>query len=360
MEPAAVLICNCKDFARRGLPALRGDEMTNRERALATLGHRQPDRTPYSVEFTVPAHEAMVRYSGDPDFEAGLDNCFTRLSTETDTCWREVEPGIWEDEWGVRWNRTVDKDIGTPCNLVVTPANVDTFAVPDPDDATRWAAYPETIAANPDGFFVARIGFSLFERAWTLSGMEDLLAAMVLDKPFAHRLLDRILEFNLGIIERACSYPVDVMSFGDDWGQQHGLLMGYRLWCEFIRPRIEQMYVLAKRHGKYVRIHSCGKVDELFPDLIERGVDIFNPFQPEVIDVFEAKRKYGRDLSFHGGISTQRTLPYGTPQQVRDEVRRLMDEVGKEGGLIAAPAHAIPGDAKPENMAAMFEVLNEG
>lgn len=334
--------------------------MTNRERVLATLAHRQPDRTPYSIGFTVPAYQAMVRYTGDPDFSRTLSNCLFGLSTEPAAGWREVEPDLWEDQWGVRWNRSVDKDIGVVCNQVVTPANVDAFQAPDPDDPSRWAPYAETIASHPDGFFVAELGFSLFERAWTLTGMEDLLAAMVLDKRFAHRLLDRVLEFNLRIIERACSYPIDAMYFGDDWGQQHGLIMGYKLWCEFIRPRVAQMYALAHRYGKFVVIHSCGKVDELFPDLIEAGVNVFNPFQPEVIDVFEAKRRYGRDLTFHGGISTQRTLPYGTPQQVRDEVRRLIDEVGKDGGLIAAPAHAIPGDARPENIAAMIETLEEG
>ncbi len=334
--------------------------MTNRERVLATLGHRQPDKTPYSIGFTVRAHEAMVEYTGDPSFAAKLDNCLTGLSTEPRDGWREVEPDIWEDQWGVRWNRTVDKDIGVVCNQVVTPANVDTFAAPDPADPTRWAPYAAAIAGKPDGFFVADLGFSLFERAWTLTGMEDLLAAMVLDKPFAHRLMDRVLEFNLDIIERACGFPIDAMYFGDDWGQQHSLIMGYKLWCEFIRPRIAQMYALTHKLGKYVVIHSCGKVDELFPDLIECGVNVFNPFQPEVIDVFEAKRRFGKDLTFHGGISTQVTLPYGTPQQVRDEVRRLIDEVGKDGGLIVSPAHAIPGDAKPENIAAMIEVLEEG
>jgi len=117
------------------------------------------------------------------------------------------------------------------------------------------------------------------------------------------------------------------------------------------------MYQAVRSKGKYVFIHSCGKVDELFPDLIEAGLHCFNPFQPEVINVFEAKRRYGGRLTFYGGISTQRTLPYGTPAQVREEVKRLLDEVGKNGGLIASPAHDIPADAKPENIAAMLDVL---
>jgi len=159
------------------------------------------------------------------------------------------------------------------------------------------------------------------------------------------------------VIDAACSWPIDGMRFGDDWGHQRGLIMGRALWKELIGPRVRQMYQAVKARGKRVFIHSCGKVDELFPDLIECGVDVFNPFQPEVMDVYAVKKQFGDRLSFFGGISTQKTLPFGTPAQVREEVKRLLDQVGRQGGYIASPAHDIPKDAKPENIAAMIEVL---
>jgi uroporphyrinogen decarboxylase len=118
------------------------------------------------------------------------------------------------------------------------------------------------------------------------------------------------------------------------------------------------MYETVKAHGKKVIIHCCGKVDEILPELIELGVDLFNPFQPEVMDVYRIKKQFGGEIGFWGGISTQQLLPFGTPEQVREEVRRLLDKIGRDGGYIAAPAHAIPGDAKPENIDAMIEVLN--
>ena len=99
--------------------------------------------------------------------------------------------------------------------------------------------------------------------------------------------------------------------------------------------------------------------DGRFPELIECGLNIFNPFQPEVIDVFESKRRYGDRLSFYGGISIQKTLPYGTVGQVKDEVRRLIKVVGENGGYIASPSHDLPADAKAENIAAMIEVLQD-
>lgn len=335
--------------------------MNNRERVIAALTHQQPDWVPYDVKFTQKASARMAEFLGDPDVAAklGLKNCLTWLGCEPLGSWREVEPDIWEDQFGVRWNRAIDKDIGNVCNRLITAENLGTYRFPDPDDPTRYAAYADAVKEKGERFLLANLGFSLFERAWTLVGMEELLMAMVSDKRFVHDLLDRILQFNLRIIERACAFDIDAMMFGDDWGMQTGVMMGPRLWREFIRPRIQQMYGLVKSKGKFVFIHSCGKVDELFPDLIECGLDVFNPFQPEVMDVFEVKRQYGNHLSFFGGISTQRTLPYSTVEQVKEEVRHLLRVAGQGGGYIAAPAHDIPGDARPENIVAMLEVLQQ-
>jgi uroporphyrinogen decarboxylase len=300
----------------------------------------------------------MVEYYGDPDFESRLGNCFTWLRPHPpERRYVEVDPDVWRDEFGVQWDRHVDQDIGVVCNRLVTPENVKSFAFPDPHDPTRYESFDEVIAANQDTAVLVSLGFSLFERAWTLAGMENVLMAMVADKKFAHTLLDRILEFNLAIIENACAHEMGIFRFGDDWGHQRGVLMGPQLWREFIKPRFAQMCRLVKSKGKFTMLHCCGKVDELFPDMIECGLDIFNPFQPEVMDVFEVKKRYGDDLTFYGGISIQRTLPFGTTRQVKDEVRWLIDIVGESGGYIASPSHDIPRDARPENIAAMMEVL---
>ncbi|HET6454210.1 MAG TPA: uroporphyrinogen decarboxylase family protein, partial [Armatimonadota bacterium] len=132
-----------------------------------------------------------------------------------------------------------------------------------------------------------------------------------------------------------------------------------KTWERFLMPRLARQYAAAKDAGKLVTIHSCGKVQEVFLRLIEIGLDCFNPFQPEVMDVYEIKRVFGDRLSFWGGISTQRLLPYGTPDEVKVEARRMMREVGRDGGYILAPAHSIPGDARPENILALIEVVNE-
>jgi uroporphyrinogen decarboxylase len=335
-----------------------GGEQTSRDRVMAALSHCRSDKVPYDIRFTQPAQATMTRFYGDADFDAALGNCFTWLRPHPPGArFVEVASDVWEDEFGVRWDRRVDKDIGVVCNRLVTPENVDTFAMPDPDDPARYAFFDEAIARADGTAVLVSLGYALFERAWTLAGMENVLMAMATDRPFINRLLDRILEFDLAVIENACRHGVDIFRFGDDWGHQQGVLMGPALWREFIKPRFAEMCRLVKSKGKFTMLHCCGKVDELLPDMIECGLDIFNPFQPEVMDVFEIKRRYGSELTFYGGISIQRTLPFGTPAQVRDEVRRLLDEVGEQGGYIASPSHDIPGDARPENVAAMIEVL---
>jgi len=333
--------------------------LTNKERVVLSITHRQPDIVPFDIGFTQSARQKMAAYMGRADFDKDWERFLLTANLAPPNEMREIAPGIVCDEWGVHWNRTRDKDIGVVCNTQVTPENITDYAVPDPTLPERYTHLKRiTENGGSDAYVVASIGFSLFERAWTLAGMENIFMAMLVDKPFVNQLLDKILAFNLAVIDAACAYPIDGMRFGDDWGGQNGLLMGPDLWREFIGPRVRQMYARVKSYGKQVFIHSCGKVDEIFLDLIEYGLDVFNPFQPEVIDVYEAKKKYGSSLTFYGGISTQRLLPYGTPAQVRAEVRRLLAEVGENGGLIAAPAHSIPGDAQPANIMAMVETLH--
>ena len=170
--------------------------MTRKERVLTALRHRQPDRCPHHISLTQPAREALAAHIGEENLERELDNHLAMVGVDPPNAWREVAPDMWEDEFGVRWDRTVDKDIGALCNCLVTAANVDTFSFPDPDDPSRYDRH-EVLEGSRGTFITANLGFSLFERAWTLAGMENLLIAMLLDKNFAHRLLDRILEFNL-------------------------------------------------------------------------------------------------------------------------------------------------------------------
>ena len=330
--------------------------MTPRELVIESLAHRRSATVPYDVQFTRPARERMAAWYGEADFEAKIGNCLAMVRARTH---RQVRPDVWQDHFGVQWDRSVDSDIGQVVRPLVSPATLEDYAFPDADDPALYADFDRDLAASAGRFVVVKLSYSLFERAWSLVGMEDLLMHMIADKAFVHALLDRIVEYNLRYIANVCRPGIDAVFVGDDWGHQGGVIMGPALWREFIKPRVRAMYQGIRQRGKVVFAHCCGRVQELFDDLIECGLDVFNPLQPEVMDVYDVKERFGERLSFYGGISIQRTLPFGSVQDVRDEVRRLLDRLGRDGGYIASPAHAIPRDAKVENIAAMIETLQD-
>jgi uroporphyrinogen decarboxylase len=186
--------------------------------------------------------------------------------------------------------------------------------------------------------------------------MVDFLTDMIERPSFVHELLDAICEKNVIQVANALAAGVDGVHFGDDYGMQTGLIMGIDNWRKFIKPRLARMYAPVVAAGKFRSMHSCGCVQSLFDDLVEVGLNLFNPFQPEVMDTFALMKRYRGRLAFHGGLSIQKTLPYGTMQDVRDMTRRLI-EAGSEGGYVFAPSHAVPRDVPPENLVAMAEVL---
>jgi len=328
-----------------------------REQVLSALAFKKTDPVPHVFHFTQKAAEKVRKHYGK-DYPAILNNYIGGVGSGLPGGWREIEPGIWTDEWGVEWDRTIDKDIGTPRNHVFPEPDMK-YWNPPPLDGGRFDAIPADIKSQPDTFMVADIGFSLYERAWTLRGLENFLMDLVANPAFAHQLLDAIADWNIQIVKRLLPIPgIDCIHFGDDWGTQRGLFMGPALWKEFIAPRLKRTYAVVKAGGKFLSIHSCGMVQELFPDLISMGLNMFNPFQPEVMDVHEMHKKYFGKLAFWGGVSVQKTLPYGTPDDVRREVLDRI-KMGKRGGYVICPSHAVPSDAPVENLVAMIETVRE-
>jgi hypothetical protein len=160
------------------------------------------------------------------------------------------------DVFGVVWDRSVDKDIGIVEGCVLPEPTLANYRFPDPLDRRFFADIPAQIARYPNRFRVFYLGFSLFERAWTLRGMENLLLDFIEHPGFVHDLLTAITDYNLAQVREALRYDIDAVYFGDDWGQQHGLIMGKAHWNEFIRPQLRRMYGLVREAGKFQMIHS--------------------------------------------------------------------------------------------------------
>ena len=333
--------------------------MTHRERVINSVEFRKVDKLPHNISFTQQAFNNMLKFSGDENYLASIENHITECYLVK--AQKEVKPDIYEDEFGVLWDKSgADKDIGVVANcLVYDEKSLENYCLPEVDEVYIIKQL-ETLMASPEpNFRIASIGFSLFERCWSLMGFENCLCNMAAEPELVHRLLRKICDRNLKIIDIALQYDIDCFHFGDDWGQQRGLIMGVTHWREFIKPYLKEMYDRVKSGGKYISQHSCGDLREILTtDLYEMGLNIYQTFQPEIYTLECAKQLSGK-IAVWGGISTQADLPYKTP----DEIKKIIIKTAQAfnyTGLIIAPTHALEFDVPVENIAAMTEIFKSG
>ena len=331
--------------------------MTKREIVIQALLHKESLKVPYHAEFTLQEYENMVNYTKDENFFNKYDGYLHYAQYWGYPTELPDKKEHFKDDFGVNWNRSgVDKDIGVVDNPVISEPDISLYPTPYLNEKKIREECENLLKTKGDKFCFVGIGFSMFERLWSYLGMEDALIYMITDKEFVHELLDKICEFNLKVIDIFNEYPFDGIYFGDDWGQQRGMIMGAPLWREFIKPRMAKMYARAKKNGKFVLQHSCGDIQEIFEDLIEIGLDCYQTVQPEIYNLTEIKEKYGDRLAFWGTISTQQDLTNKTPEELKEIIKKTVAIMKKGGGFILAPTHAIPQDVPPENVIAM---LNE-
>ncbi len=332
--------------------------MNKRDRIIAAVNHEETDVIPWQIDLTHQALEKMLAHTGDTEFVSHLDNHIQSVYFDGNLEELPDKPGFFQDDFGVLWNRNgADKDIGMIVGTVLPEPEIEAIQMPKIQEARLRANYQKMADSNADFYRIGSIGFSLFERAWTLRGMENLLSDMILEPVFTDALFDAVCDFNIRVMDIALEYPLDAFYFGDDWGQQKGLIMGPQLWRRFVKPRLARMYEHARNKGLKVFQHSCGDISDVFFDVIEIGLNVYQTFQPEIYDIAAVKKTYGKDLTFFGGISTQRLLPFATPDEVRAKTKEIMSVMRPGGGYIVSPTHAVPGDVPPENLMAMIEVV---
>ena len=218
--------------------------MTRREAVLQTLAHRETVPVPYHLEFTQQALQKLVEYTGDPAIESGMGGYlhygqYWGWPTEL-----PEKPGYFRAEFGGVWNRTgADRDIGVIDEpLIADLADCD-YRFPEPDIARLRGDIEALLRTRQDRFTFFGFGFCMFERAWSLMGMENTLANMILYPEELEKLLDGICDYMLRLVDVALEYDIDAVYFGDDWGQQRGLIMGYSLLSKSqmdVRPSVQK------------------------------------------------------------------------------------------------------------------------
>lgn len=331
--------------------------MTPRERVARAVAHQETDICPYTLGFWGELRQRLTEFTGDEQFDRELEPHMVGVGPAYPETNERVDDNHYTDAYGVIWQNSFPGEIGMVREPILKEPSLAGYEFPSARVPGLFDAMNDQVAQHPDAYTTWGIGFSLYERAWSLRGIESFLLDIVEHARFADELLDRICEFNLELIEQACQFPFDCVRFGDDWGAQRGLIMGPQLWRRFIKPRFARMVEKAASCGKTTFLHSDGDIGEVIPDLIEVGLTILNPVQPDVMDIYELKKEYGRDIAFHGGVSVQRLLPESSPEELRSEVRRLIREVGAGGGFITAPTHSLGRDIPLENLVVLVEEL---
>jgi uroporphyrinogen decarboxylase len=333
--------------------------MTKRERIKNAIAHREVDRCPHNIELTKEALEKFCAFAGIkkeeyPDFTG---NHIDKLSFNGGA---EIAAGYFQDEFSVVWNRTgIDKDIGVVDKYLLDDADASAFVLPAVNSADIEKKSRAFLVKQTDTFKLAKIGMLLFERAWSLRGMERLLVDMYDSEEFVEELLSKITDYNLCVINEALKYDFDGFYFGDDYGQQQAMIMGPALWKKFIKPCLAKTFEPIKKKGLPVMLHSCGNIEAILPDLIEIGLDVYQTVQPEIYDLKNLKNKYGDNLCFYGAISTQRTLAFVKPEELKSIIKETVETLNRKGGYICAPTHQVQPDVPCGNILAMVESFKE-
>jgi uroporphyrinogen decarboxylase len=379
--------------------------MNSRERLLIALDHREPDRIPFdlgSIQVT-GIHEIAYRNLrqalGLPETTTNLCDTIQQLATIEDDVverlgidvrglyplnshnWNIVEEDAGEywayhDEWGITHHRPKEGgfyysivDVPLP-KLDITEQEIEGYRWPDMGARWRVAGLQEQAEQyRAAGYAVVlKDAFAgIFEFAQRVVGMENLLLMMGIDEKRACILFDKMLDLKLAYWRTALKELgdlVDVVTYADDYGTQVSQLISPAMFRQQLKPRVRQVFELQAQLAPHAKrlFHSDGNVRPLIPDFIEMGVDILNPVQTTAtgMDPTDLKRDFGQDLVFWGGgVDTQGILPSGTPQEVKDDVKRNIDALAAGGGYVFNTVHNIQADVPPENILAMWEALQE-
>ncbi len=385
MTEAPIPAASAKVFLAR-LAELRAaqERLDSRQRVAASLAHQEPDRVPIDLWAAPEVKEDLAATLGLPYQELsdalGVDFAVVRGPSQVGLELKKYPDGTFSDLWGVR-RRYVTYGQGarqgtykelaqSPLAEATTTREIEQYpGWPSPD----WWDYSQVAeqcrAHKERGRVVVFAGDRLdrtsqLKAAMYLRGIEQIMLDLALSPELVQCILEHVnayyMEYNRRVFE-AAQGEIDIFMMGDDFGMQTGLLVSVDTWERFFEPGFRAYIELAHRYGMKVMHHTCGSVRPLIPKFIDAGLDILQSIQPRAagMDLAELKREFGRHLAFHGSVDIQQTLPFGTPQEVRQEVKQRMAAGKPGGGFIICTSHNLQRDVPLENILALFQAYHE-
>lgn len=376
--------------------------MNSRERVLMALSHREPDRIPYDLDGTNQtgihhiAYRKLLSSLGIGNSKIAIcdpvqqlarvhENVLEYLRVDTRALYPKSASG-WElkieknqegkhftGQYGIGWRMNEGGLYFDPTDHPLVEGSIgelNRYPFPDPLDRSRVKGLREVAKGlHQKGFSVNAVNISggFFELPFWLRGFENFYCDLAINTKYACSLMDSLLEIEMGYWDLVLSELgdcIDVALTANDLGGQNGPMVSPAMYRKYVKPRQKQLnsFIKKKKPSIFIYFHSCGSIRELLPDLIETGVDAINPVQVNAanMDTKRLKRDFGDALTFWGGgCDTQRVLPSGSIQEVKDEVKKRIDDLAPGGGFIFAPVHNIQADVPPQNMLAMWETLQE-
>ncbi len=337
--------------------------MNSRERVAVALNFEQPDRTPVFATFVPEVEEKLRNEMGitETDLGVALGNDMVKSCVGLENSFYGKPYPEYTDDWGIHW-RYVHNEFGVFTEIVEHPlagdvAKLSDYKIPDPSEESQYDDFRCLKEKyGRDKWLIGSSQISIFEAAWYLRGMDQLLMDMILQPDYAHALMDKVMQFPMAATVKYIELGADMVWFGDDISMQSGMMMSVDMWRKFFKERYAQMFSACKTANPNIKIayHSCGNCQEILDDMIEIGLDVLNPLQPLAIDPFMVKKRYGKRLALFGGLCVQHTLPHGSVADIKKAVHKLVTICGNGGGYILAPAHHIQADTSVKNIMAFY------
>ena len=354
--------------------------MNHRERVQITLNHEIPDRCPMQISFTPEFAERLERdlnikgikahnpHGGGNVYalERGIDEDMLLTSVGwANSYYQDKEE--YTDEWGIGW---CSQEYETPFGIgryteishhpLAEDSAIDSYRPPDPQRPELYTEAQAMLDLYKEEYWIVGVTVTtIFETAWALRGMDRMMMDFVLNPELTNRILDIPDHYHRTAAKKLTEMGVDMIWIGDDMGGQQAMVISPEMWRTYFKPRMVRLISELKKINPQLKVayHSDGNIIPIIPDLIEIGLDILNPIQPACMDPATIKKQFGEHLCFWGTIDEQHTLPFGSPEEVCEEVVTRLKTVGSNGGLIIGPTHHVQLDTPLENFWAMVDTI---